>query len=98
MESEFEQNMKFSRSEQIVSSKVDQDMFLMSVEKGAYFRMDPVGTRIWELLEQPLGRDEIVEKLMQEYAVEEKTCAEETDHFLGRLLKANLLKEVEAEV
>lgn len=88
--------MKLSRAEQLISSKVDEDMFLLSLEKGAYFRMDPVGARIWELLENPCERGEIIASLLQEYEVDEKTCAEETDAFLERLLKAGLLNQEEA--
>ncbi|HAZ00336.1 MAG TPA: PqqD family protein [Opitutae bacterium] len=84
--------MKLSRSEQLLSTKVAEDIFLLSLEKGAYFRMDPVGARIWELLETPCDRETIVQALLAEYEVDEATCRKETDGFLDRLQDASLLR------
>jgi len=42
-------------SEEVLSSKIDEEVVLMSIEAGYYFTLDPIGSRIWELLsEKPI--------------------------------------------
>jgi hypothetical protein len=53
-----------------------------------------VGTTIWELLENPLTLEALVEHLMGVYAVDPSVCNAEVDQFLS-LLKAKKMLLIE---
>lgn len=38
--------------EDIVASDIDDEKVMMSVEMGRYYALDPVGSRVWELIEK----------------------------------------------
>lgn len=83
--------MKWQISPEILHSKIDDEMILMSIEADSYFGLDPIASRIWELLEQPLDLDELVEKLMEEYEVDAETCREDVQALLEDLQGRGLI-------
>ena len=50
---------------------------LLNLKTGVYFGLDPVGTRVWQLLEQPTVLSEVHKALLAEYDVSEDRCAED---------------------
>jgi len=82
---------KFRRSDDLLGAEVGDELLMMSVEKGSYFSLNPVATRIWALLEQPRTLDELVASLTQEYDVPPATCSEETATFLAALRERGML-------
>lgn len=61
--------------------------------RGEYFALDPIGSRVWEMLETPMTLQEIVGKLGTEFSVDESTCAADVGAFLEELRGANLVEE-----
>lgn len=86
-----------SRSADQVSTVIDGETVLLSVEAGKYFAMTEVGTRIWELLEQPRSPSTILETLLAEFDVDEETCRTDLLAFLGQLDEQGLLHRGEEE-
>jgi hypothetical protein len=70
------------------------DLLMMSVEMGQYFSLNGVGTRIWELLENPTTAEAMVEQLVAEYDVTPEACAGELTAFLAELHQRRLLADV----
>lgn len=66
---------------------------MMDIEKGKYFSLNPVATRIWELLESPVSLDELCFMLQKEYDVSEVRCREETEECITELLRFGLISE-----
>lgn len=52
---------------------------------GKYFMLKGVGNDIWEMLEDEVKVSSIIEKLLQEYEVEEEQCVSSTIKFLEQL-------------
>jgi hypothetical protein len=52
-----------SQVNDLVTSDLEGEV-VMSIESGNYFGLNPVGSRIWELIEQPVKVAEVVEKLL----------------------------------
>ncbi len=42
---------RFQKSEDVVSREVAGEMVLLDLASGLYFGLDPVGSRIWEVLD-----------------------------------------------
>ena len=81
----YNMNTKWQVSQKVLSSKIDEEVILMSFEADSYFGIDPVGSRVWELLsKQPASIQELVQILVEEYEVDEETCRKDVFHILWK--------------
>lgn len=87
--------MKWQISSETLHSKIDDEVILMSIEADSYFGLDPIASRIWELLEQPKTLDELVALLMEEYEVDASTCTEDVRALLGDLQDKGLVVQTQ---
>ena len=81
-----------SRSDEIVASMLDDEVVMMSIEQDAYYGLDPIGSRIWEIIEKPARISEICDVLMEEYDVSRETCEKDVLNFFDKLAKDKLVK------
>ena len=79
------------RKSELLFNEIDGEVVMLSIENSEYYGMDKVGSRIWELLEQPVSFKVLVAKLMEEYEVSKQQCAEDTLAFLKKLTDKNLV-------
>ena len=60
---------------EIEDTDLDGEKVMMNLEKGEYFMMNEVGSRIWEIISKPINVKDIIETLRSEYEVdEEENC------------------------
>lgn len=85
------ENKKIRRSPNQVSCELDGETVIMDSKSGEYFKMNSLGTRIWELITEPLAIRLIIEKLLAEYATDPKTCKDEVEIFISDLLNKKLV-------
>jgi hypothetical protein len=85
-------NAAIVRNQEIVSSGIDNDTVMMSIEMGEYYGTNPVGSRIWELLEQSRTPAGICDILMEEYNVPAEECRRDVLEFIGQLFEKKLVK------
>jgi hypothetical protein len=69
-----------SRTKEIVSSDIDGETVMMSIENGKYYGLDHIASRIWELIENPIKVSDLIDALLARYEVDRKSC--ERDVFL----------------
>lgn len=84
-------NTTIQRNPELVSSDVDGEKVMMSIESGEYFGLDPVGSRIWELIENPIQVEKLIELLLEEFEVNQEQCEIDTIEFLDQLHEKKLL-------
>ena len=82
---------KVQRNPEMVSGNMDGEIVMLSVQRGEYFGLDKVGSRIWELIEHPILVIRLKSVLLEEYEVEESTCEKDLIEFLEDLEKKGLL-------
>ena len=82
---------KYYRNQQIIDGELDNNQVMMHIEKGKYFGLNPVGKRIWELINEPKTFSEITNQLLVEFNIEEEVCKQEVDAFLQKALDADLV-------
>jgi hypothetical protein len=82
------------RSGEPLTALVDGETVMFSPEQGAYFGLDPIGTRVWELLEEPRTIDDMCAILRHEYDVEAETCRTDVVALVEQLREAKLVSEV----
>jgi hypothetical protein len=73
------------RKPELLFNQIDGEVVMLSIENSEYYGMDKVGSRIWELLEQPVPFRELVAKLLEEYEVSEQQCTADALAFLKKL-------------
>ena len=76
---------------EIDDTDLDGEKVMMNLDKGEYFMMTEVGSRIWEIINEPMNVKGIVDALRSEYEVDEETCKDTVIEFLGRLNNADLI-------
>jgi hypothetical protein len=72
-------------------NQIDGEVVMLSIENSEYYGMDKVGSRIWEMLEQPHSFKALVTILMEEYEVSEQQCNDDTLAFIKKLTDKNLV-------
>ncbi|MEQ8156859.1 MAG: lasso peptide biosynthesis PqqD family chaperone [Clostridiaceae bacterium] len=64
---------------------------MMNFESGQYFVLNDVASRIWELIESPIIVNEVINSLLKEYDIDNKSCETAVINFLSRLDYAKLI-------
>ena len=78
-------NAKIVQNKEIDASDIDGDKGMMNLERGIYSSLNSVGSRIWDIIENPTTTDDIVKVLLNEYDIAEEECKEAVVSFLKGL-------------
>jgi Coenzyme PQQ synthesis protein D (PqqD) len=76
----------------LVSSQVDGEIVMMSVDNEQYYSLDAVGSRIWELIAQPQSVFAVCETLLSEFQVDRDTCHRDVLTFVERLYAEKIIR------
>jgi|GEM_PF-178386 hypothetical protein len=88
-------NTLVQRNPGLVSSRIDGDTVMMSIDNGEYYGLNPIGTKIWEIIETPVAVSQLISRLLGEFDVSPEECQADTMEFLNQLYAKNLLYIVE---
>ena len=80
-----------SRREGLMAADMNGSAVMMDIMTGKYYNLGEVGGRIWELLEEPMTLDTLVQKLTAEYDVSAERCRSDMLPFLNTLIERGLL-------
>ena len=72
-----------NRNKDLDATDMDGELVMMDIDKGKYYSINSVGSRIWELIENPLSVNEVISILLKEFDVDEKTCTDTVLDFLN---------------
>jgi hypothetical protein len=76
---------------ELLTTVVDGELSGMSVEQGACYGLNGVGTRIWELLAEPRSIASLCEQLVSEYDVDADRCLNEVLELVEELRAEGLV-------
>jgi hypothetical protein len=76
----------------MLSTQLDEETVLMSIDAGAYYGLKGPAQSIWEILETPLTFSALVDRLVKEYRVSPETCAADLERFLGEMEREGLIR------
>ena len=91
-ETKFNAETVIARSSELVSSDIDGEVVMMSIENGKYYGLDKTGSRIWDLLENPFSVSALINQLLCEFEVDRATCERDVFAFLEKLDEDNMLE------
>ncbi|HIG46453.1 MAG TPA: PqqD family protein [candidate division Zixibacteria bacterium] len=86
---------KLQASVNVVVSQLDEELVMMGIENSAYYSIDDVGARAWELLAEPHTISGICDVISSEYKVSRAQCEQDMLEWLGEMVKENLVHVVE---
>jgi hypothetical protein len=75
-----------------VSADLAGETAILSLSDGVYYGLDAVGSRIWQLLQQPVSIAAIRDTLLGEYDVTPERCTEDIHALVQQLLKHGLIE------
>jgi hypothetical protein len=78
-----------------VSCDLQGEAAILDLKNGIYYGLDPVGARIWELIQNSTQVSSVVSQLLDEYDVEATQCEQDTLALLGQLEERNLIEVVD---
>ena len=79
-----------------VSCDLAGEAAILNLKSGVYYGLDPVGARIWNLLQEPRTVNDIRDALLKEYGVEPERCERDLLTLLQELAAEGLI-EVKGE-
>lgn len=84
------------RSEQFITASVDDALVMMSLDRGAYYGLDDIGSQIWERLEEPATPAVLCDEFAERFEVERAQCEADVLAFLQELVDEGMV-EIERE-
>lgn len=83
---------EISRSPDSIYADLDGQTVMMSLSEGKYFGLNPVASRVWDLLETPQSVDTLCEQLLSEYAVDAAQCRRDVEAFIAEMLRLGIVR------
>ena len=65
---------KIQLDPELLYSKIGDEIVLLTIESGKYFKVDAVGSRIWEIIKEPISIEKVLTQLVEEYEVSLTDC------------------------
>jgi hypothetical protein len=79
-------------SDQVSGDLQEGNLAILNLKDGVYYGLNPVGSRIWSLLQDPKSVAEIRDTLLAEYNVETDVCTRELIDLLSHLSSRQLIE------
>lgn len=91
-EAEINAGAKIVAAEGQVSSELGEERIILSLEGGVYYGLNPVGARIWNLIQEPVTVRAVRDQLLEEYDVGRKQCERDLWALLQDLATHDLIE------
>ncbi|WP_118840067.1 PqqD family peptide modification chaperone [Salinibacter ruber] len=73
------------------SAEVDGENVVLDLENGVYYGLNPVGTQVWNRIQEPVSIGQIVTDLTSEYDVDYERCFDDVVSLLEDLAENGLI-------
>ncbi|MEX2109521.1 MAG: PqqD family protein [Gemmatimonadaceae bacterium] len=78
-------------SENQVSCSLQGEAVILNYRSGVYYGLNPVGARIWELIQESRTAPEVHQDILSEYEVDSDRCWNDLQRILAELQQAGLI-------
>lgn len=79
-------------ADSVVSCDLDTEAAILNLKDEVYYGLDPIGAKIWNLIQKPIILNEIVENIWDEYDVDKEQCKNDIFDLVEELLDNGLVK------
>jgi hypothetical protein len=78
----------------VIVRELQGESVLLDLNRGLYFGLDTVGTRIWQLVQQHHRLRDVLAAMLSEYEVDESTCTRDLLSLVETLREKQLVEVV----
>lgn len=75
-----------------VFCNLDGEAVILNFQSGDYFGLDPVGARVWSLIQEPKKVKEVRDTHLKEYDVEPSVCERDLMALLQEMVAGELIE------
>jgi hypothetical protein len=75
----------------VIYRELSGEVVLLNLQSGVYYGLDTVGSRIWQLLMESRGLDEVCAIMLDEYDVDPDTLRADVETLVGELSDKGLV-------
>ena len=79
-------------ADEIVSCDLDGEAAILNIKDGVYYGLDPIGAKIWNLIQKPRVINDIAKIIWDEYDVDKDQCKIDILELIRELLNNGLVK------
>lgn len=83
---------RVSVPEHVLSRKLDDELVLLNMHTETYLGLDDVGARFWEVLSESESINDALEKLLEEYDVEEDRLRRDLAELVSAMTDQGLIE------
>lgn len=89
-----ETSTRVVRDPELYAAQLDGETVMMNLETSRYYGLNRVGSRVWELLAQPMSVSELCGTLQDEFEVTPEACEQEVAALVQKLVDEKLVRIV----
>jgi hypothetical protein len=86
-----DETSRLRRRSDTIASRFEDGAVILSFGSETYYGLNPVGSRVWELLDRERSVEEIVDRLVTEFDVERDVCTRDVEELLQQLISNDLV-------
>jgi Coenzyme PQQ synthesis protein D (PqqD) len=75
-----------------VSCPLGEEAAILNIKSSMYYGLDPVGARVWTLIQQPRSIGDLRDAIVSEYDVEAERCEQDLLDFLEKMRGEGLIE------
>ncbi|MFZ0412975.1 MAG: PqqD family peptide modification chaperone [Candidatus Acidiferrales bacterium] len=75
-----------------VSCPLGDEASILNLKNTVYYGLDPVGARVWTLLQQPCSVEQLRDTLLEDYEVESARCENDLLSLLEKMRDEGLIE------
>lgn len=75
-----------------VASRVGDEVAILDLDNSVYYGLDPVGARVWELIQEPKALSSVLESMLAEFEVDEATARSDLLALIDELIDKRLVE------
>jgi len=83
------------KNKSILENEIDGEKIMLNIDNGEYYGLDKIASRIWELLNEKIEIESLIQQLLEEYEIDYETCKNDVLEFLDELIKKKLIVIIE---
>jgi Coenzyme PQQ synthesis protein D (PqqD) len=68
------------------------EMVILNLKDSAYYGLDPIGKRVWSLIQEPTSFEKLLNQLLDEYEVDVEKCREDLESWVVELAETGLVE------
>ena len=89
---ELSRSSKIVVSKEVVSCDLGGETAMLDMKEGIYYGLNEIGTIIWEYIQKPITIQEIIDKILEEYEVDDETCYADVVELIDQMVENKLVE------